>query len=382
MYERYLEFFSKAFINALLRILDRHGRKTSNGARNVGERTLTCRHEVMFYIFVELHQLGFKLPMPDSLRETHIKALVSHWLASQAAASTIQNKLSHLRQFCKWIGKPGMVRRTEFYVDDTNRHLVRRSVVAKVDLSWEGKGIDPTEVIKNAEVLDKWTGLYLRIMHAFGLRLKEAIHLRPLVDMASNGKFLSVRDGTKGGRHRVIPIETEYQRQTLSLAVRMAQSKSKRIIPAHCTLEQAYQRARYRMRILGLTKKGLGITGHGLRHQYAQHCYEQEAGIPCPIRGGDPAMIDRNRDLHVRHDVMQRMGHSRADISGAYLGGPGHKRRGESTPMCPWELEASRTPNYGSTESRAVKVRYAFVLPANATTGVGSCDASSDKSQV
>jgi site-specific recombinase XerD len=367
----------KPLVDEIDRYLNRNGRRTVKDDRNVGDYTLVSRRSGLLCGFAELRQMGFKLLKAESLRDNHIKALVNYWMQEEFSASTIQNRLAHFRSLSKWIGKPGMVRSTMSYVDEANRHRVRRTVAAQVNLSWKGKGIDATEVIKEAELRDKYTALYLRLMHAFGLRLREAICLRPIVDVGDNGDFLSVRDGTKGGRHRIVRIETDYQRETLSLAAAMSQSKNKRIIPAHRTLEQAYQRTRYQMRKLGLTREGLGVTAHGLRHQYAQSRYEQIAGIPSPICGGNPAQIDRDTHLHACYDVMQQLGHSRVDVAASYYGTHGHKLRGKDNPGMPWEREARKArtipsshtyqptlaaPNYGEGSHRTAKVQYSFVL--------------------
>jgi hypothetical protein len=175
----------------------------------------------------------------------------------------------------------------------------------------------------------------------------------------------------------VLRIETDYQRATLSLAASMSQAKNKRIIPLHSTLEQAYQRTRYQMRKLGLTRKALGVTAHGLRHQFAQDFYEKVTGVPSPIRGGDPALLDRDTHLHASYDVMQQLGHSRVDVAASYYGSHGHKLRGKDNPGMPWEREARKAkalqmsqhvqpagvvPNYGEVPHRAVKVQYSFVL--------------------
>lgn len=369
-------------VNDIDRYLDREGRRTVKEDRNVGEYTIVSRRSGLLCGFAELRKMGIKLLRADSLRENHIKALVSHWVDKGYTASTIQNRLTNFRALSKWIGKPGMVRSTMSYVDEANRHRVRRSVAAQENISWAGKGIDATEIIKKAEQRDRYAALYLRLMHAFGLRLREAVCLRPLVDVADNGHFLSVRDGTKGGRHRIVQIENDYQRETLSLAAAMSQPKNKRIVPAHRSLEQAYQRTRYQMRKLGLTREGLGVTAHGLRHQYAQARYEKIAGVPSPICGGDPAQIDRDTHLHACYDVMQQLGHSRVDVAASYYGTHGHALRGKDNPGMPWEREARKAqalqaakadqsagvmPNYGEVINRATKVQYSFVLKAQPT---------------
>lgn len=353
------------FRNCLARILERAGRFTVNNERHAGERTMECRWETLTRVFAELSVLGYKLPSPESLRETHVKALMAHWLEKGMKPATIQNKLTHLRQFSKWIGKPGMVRHTEYYVDESNKHLVRRSVVAKENLGWNAKGVDPLVVIEAMRNEDKWTALYLRLMYAFGLRLKEAVHLRPEIDVAISGLSLSVRDGTKGGRQRMIPIENDYQRATLALAQQMAIPQTKRIIPAKCTLGQAYNRARYRMQKIGLTRDSLGVTAHGLRHQYAQASYERIAGQPSPIAGGNPDGIDFQTHLRARYEVMERLGHSRVDISATYCGTYAHALRGKVNPAKRWEdlLLRETKHNFRPPLSAGPKVSYKFVLP-------------------
>jgi len=99
-------------------------------------------------VFGELYQLGYKLRSPTNLRETHVKALVDHWTATKKCPATIQNNLSVLRMFAGWINKKGMIRESQAYVED--KELVRRSVVAKENRSWNARGVDPLEIIEQA----------------------------------------------------------------------------------------------------------------------------------------------------------------------------------------------------------------------------------------
>lgn len=119
---------------------------------------------------------------------------------------------------------------------------------------------------------------------------------------------------------------------------------------------------------LGLTKEGLGVTAHGLRHQYAQNRYVKLVGVITPIQGGDPALIDRDTHIHACYDVMQHLGHSRVDVAASYYGSHGHKLRGKNNPGMPWEREARKAqtasvaPNYRVSFSNTTKVQYSFVL--------------------
>jgi len=77
-----------------------------------------------------------------------------------------------------------------------------------------------------------------------------------------------------------------------------------------------------------VTKRQLGITAHGLRHQYATDRYEDVAGAPAPVRGGD--RLDREVDRSARLQVAGELGHARENISTAYLGAILQQRRGQT----------------------------------------------------
>lgn len=319
------------FRNAIDRVLERKGQRTKNGTRNVGYQTTQARRHSLMRVFAELYELGYKVQAPEGLRSVHIEALVKHWVEIGAGPSVIQNKLCTLRMFAEWIGKPGMVKHTQSYVDDPSK--VRRYVVAQKNRAWDANGIDPHVVVAEVTKLDQRIGLYLRLMFAFGLRLKEALCLKPLRDVVYEGQWLSARDGTKGGRQRMIPIENDYQRETLLLAQCLADKKSGTITPRGKTLMQAYRQAQYRIRKCGFAKDALGVTPHGLRHQYAQSSYEKLTGKASPICGGNPKNIDAETHAQATYEVMGRLGHSRTDVGASYCGSYGHALRGMSKPV-------------------------------------------------
>ena len=69
-----------------------------------------------------------------------------------------------------------------------------------------------------------------------------------------------------------------------------------------------------------------GISNpHGLRHAYAQARYKALTGWACPAAGGpgDLKGADREADQAARLAVADELGHSRAEIATAYLGGRG-----------------------------------------------------------
>lgn len=67
-----------------------------------------------------------------------------------------------------------------------------------------------------------------------------------------------------------------------------------------------------------ITKEQLGITPHGLRHQYLNDKYEEVAGRPSPVRGG--IIEDVEKDREARLVTMLEAGHGRTKIGASYYG--------------------------------------------------------------
>ena len=54
----------------------------------------------------------------------------------------MRNELSVLRKFCRWIGKPNLIKTLEEYLPDASPELIKVSATAKVTKSWSANGID------------------------------------------------------------------------------------------------------------------------------------------------------------------------------------------------------------------------------------------------
>ncbi len=81
---------------------------------------------------------------------------------------------------------------------------------------------------------------------------------------------------------------------------------------------------------IGITKKNLGVTGHGLRHQGLNDQYEKITGEPSAVRGGKP--VDREFDAAARDHIAEIAGHGRRQIVSAYLGKRVVMRRSSQRP--------------------------------------------------
>ena len=244
----------------------------------------------------------------------------------------VQTELSHLRTLAGWIGKPGLVLPAESYVADPA--LVTRRSAATEDRSWPAHGVDPQSTIEEIAAHDPWIGAQLRLARAFGLRVKEAVMIQPRLaerpagegstQSAGLGGFLAVKRGTKGGRLRLVPIDTSAKRDALDAAKALVRSEAAFLADPARTLVQNLNRLTNVMKKFGVTQEVLGVTPHGLRHEYAGDRYEALAGVSPPVRGG--ASTDRASDATARLQVAEELGHSRKQVSSAYLGSPRTER--------------------------------------------------------
>jgi len=183
-------------------------------------------------------------------------------------------------------------------------------------------------VLEKVTAYDEYVGVQLEVMIAFGLRRKEAVMFDPrLAEVpahalpASAGDtpylaFLRIKRGTKGGRLRFTAIRNEDQRVALAKAKALARHHGHIGRPG-LTLKQALRRFSDVLRAVGVTRRELGVTPHGLRHDFAADLYLEIAKVEPPIRGGS---IDAHTMNTAYLEVARQLGHGRPGISGAYLG--------------------------------------------------------------
>lgn len=295
-------------------ILAEHNHRHGQRDKIVSDLTREQRGARLFHCFSELHALGYQLDDPRNLGQRHIQALVDAWLAAGKSAATIQVKLSHLRVFATWIGKPGLVRAPEHYARDSAR--VKRRYAAQCDASWSTQQVDPVEVILAVQAIDPFVANQLLAELAFGLRVKEAVMLRPW--RADQDVTLAISDGTKGGRPRLVPLRNDQQRRVLDYLKQCVKHKNQSLADPALTLKQAMTRYYSVMRAAKINRKGLGVTSHGLRKEFTTRLYRELTGAAPPIQGGQP--IERLLDREARLQIVEHVGHAREEIGTAYLG--------------------------------------------------------------
>lgn len=315
-------------------ILDIHGREHGTKDKLVSNQTMYERPRVLYQFFHELHtQTIYKRLDPRCLGNRHVAAMVAVWAKHGLGGGTIANYLSILRVFATWIGKdPNIVRTAAAYLG-SDSVLAHRHQVADEDHSWIAAGVAHAEVLEQIRTICPYVAIQTEFSKLFGLRPKEARCLRPHeaviprervlprdVDPNSPAThYLRLDPGTKGGRPRDVPIETDAQRDLVRRAQAFVRPGRHLGRPGY-TLKQNKAHFYRVVAKVGITHEDRGVTPYGLRHEFANDVYEEEAGVPSPVRGGSAP--DRETDRAARLAVSRLLGHHRGQVTSSYVGRP------------------------------------------------------------
>lgn len=311
--------------NQIKRYLIAHNKIRADGEGVASARTQESRSASVLLAYAEIWQLGYHIKKPESLADKHIRALVSSWDKAGRAAASIHTRLSDMRTFAGWMGKGDVVGHLSSYLP---RERTQRTTIAKENRSWEAKGIDVDEVIAIASMMDPRFGAILGLQRYFGLRVKESIEIRPMKSLTSSGDYIELDEGTKGGKVRVVKIKIAAQRAAIETAIRVASKGSGgRLRWPDCNWKQAQRRFYLYMGKLNMTRKGAGVTAHGLRHEFLQSDYEIESGYPPPIKGGALGQISGDVHRMTQQTITRAAGHGRRQVTATYCGSYGHLLR-------------------------------------------------------
>jgi integrase len=266
-------------------------------------RTRSDRGKQLQLIANQLHELGFRQMQITSLKEKHVVALVEHWQQHDLSDGSIKNRMANLRWWADKIQKPVIAN------DNSHYGIGRRQYVTNTDKSVE----------VSAHQLSKISNDYVRaslmLQDAFGLRREEAIKFSP--SYADKGAYLQLKGSwTKGGKPRVVPIQTQHQRDVLKHVRELVGGGA--LIPANKNFIQQLRVYERQTANAGLSKL------HGLRHGYAQRRYEELTGRPSPAAGGEIKSAltaqEKAADHAARLLVSKELGHEREQITAVYLG--------------------------------------------------------------
>ncbi|MCL1861463.1 MAG: integrase domain-containing protein [Proteobacteria bacterium] len=305
--------------------------------KTVSFKTRRERAQFLRRFFRDLSaKAGFKtLPDPRNLAVRHIRAIVKVWQREKLAPATVQTYLSFLRGLALWLGKAGLIQSPAYFGMKPSEY--RRSEVAQSDKSWSAAGIDIDGLIEKVCAFDRYVGASLKLIRHFGLRRKESIMFRPhrcVVPFEATGldplerqadEYISIKAGAKGGRQRFIPLNTLERKNALAYAQAVAGDADAHMGQPGYSLLQNMYRFDYVMKKFGTTKRLSGVSVHGLRHEAMIEHYQQQAGEPPPVRGGNP--VSREKDIAARLSASKLAGHNRMRAASAYLGKPVAIRR-------------------------------------------------------
>ena len=318
----------------------------------LSEKSKTEYGNAILASFTELKELGYGLKKPWNLESQHVEALCRLWASRGLSAATVQNRLTSLSWLGALMSRPGLVRGTHSYDEQFGDVDMCRHQAATRDKSPEGSGFDRDEVIRAAMATDETFGYMVMLQFATGMRNKEAIRARPLVDdCGDHWKLPSSVGGSKGGRARIIPLEQgTWQREALDLVKAFVRRKGKGKLktPMGWSNGKAFESANCRI-CSGLksdmtkyksllekckfTRRQLGFSGHGMRHSFAHEGLRVHGYIPAIKSTGDTDMntkktddgssvtsADRESIKAAQLAVSESLGHSRIGVTSAYYG--------------------------------------------------------------
>lgn len=264
------------------------------------------------------------------LGKAHVVRLIGAWQRDGQSAGTIQNKVSILRRYFTFVGRENLIPRgarlNEWLEANGLTPPEPRSIVARTSKAWDQNDVDVFEVLKKVASDCPVTAMQLEMQVAFGLRVRESIQIIPGV--ADRGTVLSVVWGTKGGLPREVSFDPEevlsgWQRDVLERAkVIAAQNRKGTLSIQGKSLAQSKAHFYYIVRKYGISRDGLGVTAHGLRHQFAARRYQQLTGFGAPVTAHAPKMSAAvlEAERHALGDVSLVMGHFRSNITQSYTG--------------------------------------------------------------
>lgn len=158
----------------------------------------------------------------------------------------------------------------------------------------------------------------VELARELGLRSKEAslIDARAAYAEASASGYVTISEGTKGGREREVPITSERQLEALSRAAD-TQGADRSLIPADQSWKEWREGTLRDAREIVQAYTGGGL--HDLRAAYACERYEALTGHAAPVV--DPSdRADRDVDREARAQIAEELGHGRTDVVAEYVG--------------------------------------------------------------
>lgn len=323
----YVKWTSKRFKSArqsLKKIITQNNKHGKNGNYN-GKETRKKRKQVLFKLIHDLHLHGYEINNVKSIKQKHFLIIFDMWLNDPLESSTMQNSISQFRRLSEWIGKPLLVDESlDSYEkkDELDLILKREGKNERKVKSFTGKSVSVFDAIERVSQIDHLVACQMGLMFMFGLRRKEAAMFRPMNDINDN-MSINVIKGSKGGRPRynITPIHPDedviHFLNHLKALVKDRYNTS--TIPKHYTADQWESYVSRVMNKAGLTKNKLGVTLHGLRHEYLQSKYHAMSGkLPRLLIDKGLSHVTFDQEKVIKGLVSELAGHERLEITEHY----------------------------------------------------------------
>jgi site-specific recombinase XerC len=272
-----------------------------------------------------LRSLGYGVQKWSKINNRHVQAVVTQWQKEGLSNATLKEYMSGVRLISRFYGGKVSVSNDSFGIG-------RRVYVSNRDKSVPFEIYSRvTNSLKNSEdINERIVGSQLNLQYRLGLRKEESFKFDPTKAVLQNGSVL-IQDGTKGGRERIIFQVSTAAQETIEKHKQYIDRRNS--IPSRFS-EKTWERFYYRtLEKFGLTKSSSGVSGHGLRHAYAQNRYKEITGFDPPVKHENREGFIANaqtlggenwheKDRDARQILMAEMGHggSRNDVISQYIG--------------------------------------------------------------
>ncbi|WP_312283865.1 integrase domain-containing protein [Candidatus Igneacidithiobacillus taiwanensis] len=247
-------------------------------------------------------------------RMEHItKELVSdyanHLIQQGQSAATIKNNIAAINAVMKQANSGWQA------VKPSEIGVPKRSYVRT-----ESPILDRDPLVRaKASLSDGRAKAIIDLTRELGLRRKEASLLdarKAIKEVRTKGQ-VTITEGTKGGRTRVIPITNQRQIDSLQKAANVQGKGEHSMIPAdksYRSFRPVLDRANE-----ALVRETGGQTFHDLRSAFACERYKAITGSPAPVIAGH-RVASKADDHMARVQIAKELGHGRTDVTAAYLG--------------------------------------------------------------
>lgn len=292
-----------------------HGRVRSNDfRRKASEETFRNRKDIVFSTVRDIMAMDKNIQSLSQIKPRLLPRIFQMWDARGVNKRAQINYFNQMRWFWRVCGI--RVDAIATYAQFEGDFTINRN--AEYDKSWTGNGVEFEEIYRKMEAIDPVGARLMLAMKTYGLRVKESLCLKP--GESDGGDALHLSRGTKTGKARTVKFK-DFGEDALRAVLDQLKGK----VPEDChlawqqrSLKQAKDRIQYLARKVGLTKKDLGVTLHGLRHEFAIEMLEKLAGVTAPVRGG--IAIDYRKLSAVRKKISEALGHHRPKVTNAYYG--------------------------------------------------------------